>query len=183
MTMNRLRFRTGTTRYTLAASYAVGSFLGALLGSVSGFVDLAAASLSLERAGSGFPDFLAAFFLAAWPLLLALLFSTSTVGCYLIPALAMVRGFLVSCSLSVMLLSDAASAGLCLLIIGLPAFFSIPAFFLLAEDSVDASKVLRVCSGSALSRGCSPAGPRLFLAAALLFACVCTQRFLIPLFL
>ena len=126
--------------WLLCSFFALGRVLGTLffrsLPLSASIRDLIAVS-----GGYGATGFLWAWCLAAWPCFVFLFFATSFLGCFLLPTIFFLRGFLLSGS--VMLLSRSAfSPGVSFLLLGLPAFFSLSALFLVGEDSFFSSLCL-----------------------------------------
>lgn len=82
----------------------------------------------------------------------ALLLGTSLTGVFLIPFLAMARGFAFSCASAVIIGSGAGNGVMeSLVLLGLPALFSIPCFIIVCQYAVGRSKRL-----IALSNGRAP---------------------------
>ncbi len=108
-----------------------------------------------------------------------LLFSTSVLGYLVIPFFAFARGFLLTCGLDMLLRIQLLPPLRSMLLVGLPAVLSVPAFFLICEDCILSSRLLRLCSSSSLLRMRSCLDMRrLFLAFALIFASVALRLLL-----
>ena len=116
-----------------------------------------------------------------WLPLITLLLGTSTVGYWLIPLLASLRGYLLSASFIILILSGT-PLKTALLMIGLPGLFSVPAFFLLCEDAVSSSRIICLCSECSISKSCGYFQPlRLLLSLVLLVSAAVVQIYFIPL--
>ncbi len=109
-----------------------GALIGTYSGSDSALCSLAASVCSRVSA-SGFPD---AFWRSFRFLLLTAFFASCCFGVILIPALAFIRAFILSCSVAALLRAGAFS-GLtdAFFAIGIPALLEIPCFILCALDS------------------------------------------------
>lgn len=159
----------------LVLPFLAGCFLGAIIWSVPGFIS--PLSFTIEVEGKATADFCSLL----WLPFLALLLSTSTLGYRMMPLLALLRGYLMSASAALLLISGA-SRSTVLLSIGLPALFSVPAFFLVCEASAASSRVISLCSKSSLIRSCDGIGAaRLLISACLLTASAAVQIYILPL--
>ena len=151
----------------------VAFFLGILIGTLTGCISAAPALEGIVREGISLASLL-------WLPLLAAILGTSTMGYKLIPLLMFLRAYLLSASFTIMLGSKLA-AGEVLLRIGLPALFSVPAFFLLCEEAASLSRILCLCSESSLVRKCGYIQPlRLLVVLALLSASAAVQIYILP---
>ena len=73
----------------------------------------------------------------------SLLLATSILGVLLLPALAAVRAYMLSCAVAAMLRIPSDSSVLfALVLLGIPAFLSLPAFLLLTQDALAFSRRL-----------------------------------------
>lgn len=115
------------------------------------------------------------------PCLIAVFLSAVLFGFILLPILFLFRGFLLSYSAAV-LLAGGFSAGKACLIIGIPAFFSLSALFLLGEEAFCSSlDIYRTCRGYPRIRFSFVSTDRLLIAALLLSAAAFVRQLLIPL--
>ena len=151
-----------------------GAFLlGTILGTLTGFHCVSPLSSFGVESGVSLTVLL-------WLPLLALLLGTSVFGYWILPLLMILRGYMLSASFS-FLLSGGFSLRSALVMAGLPALFSVPAFFLLCEEAVSSSRILCLCSVSGLTRRCEYIRPFcLLVIILLLLAAAATQIYLVP---
>ena len=117
------------------------------------------------------------------PCIIAVFLSALLFGFLLLPILFLFRGFLLSYSVSALLMSGI-SAGKACLIIGIPALFSLFALFLLGEEAFCSSlDIYRTCRGYPRARFSFISADRLLIAALLLSAAALARQLLIPLLL
>lgn len=117
------------------------------------------------------------------PCIIAVFLSAVLFGFLLLPILFLFRGFLLSYSVSALLMSGI-SAGKACLIIGIPALFSLFALFLLGEEAFCSSlDIYRTCRGYPRVRFSFISADRLLIAALLLSAAALARQLLIPLLL
>ena len=117
------------------------------------------------------------------PCIIAVFLSAVLFGFLLLPILFLFRGFLLSYSVSALLMSGI-SAGKACLIIGIPALFSLCALFLLGEEAFGSSfDRYRTCRGYPRVRFSFISADRLLIAALLLSAAALARQLLIPLLL
>ena len=161
--------RINTSILQLFTAFCVGTVWGTLLG-LHGDVPMrlsrAEGSLSLVS--------------LLWLPLMAFLLGTSVLGCWIVPLLVALRGYMLSAAFTFLLKSgmDLTSA---LALMALPAAFSVPALFLLCEEAVSASRILRLCSESGLTRRCEYIRPlRLLVTVLLLLTAAAVQIYLLP---
>lgn len=148
-------------------------FAGVLLGTICGGVTM---PLQIVSSGDG-----NGLLTSLWLPVLVLLLGTSTMGHRVIPLLMLLRGYLLSASFAIFLCSGVRT-DTAFFVIGLPAVFSVPAFFLLCEDAVSASRIICLCSECNLIRNCGYIQPgRLILSASLLLAAAALQIYFLPL--
>lgn len=115
-----------------------------------------------------------------WLPLLAFLLGTSVLGHWMIPPLMILRGYMLAASFAFLIRGGFALENAIALTV-LPALFSVPAFFLLCEEAVSSSRILRLCSESGLTRSCSYIGPlRLTVIVLLLLTAAAVQIYLLP---
>jgi len=161
--------RINTSLLQLACAFLMGSFLGLLLNLHS------LHSVELTASQGGFSP--AALI---WLPTLSFVLGTSILGYWVVPLLVFLRGYMLTASFSI-LLSGGIDVRASLLMVALPAVFSVPALFLLAEDAVSASRILCVCTESGLMRSCAYIRPaRLITAVLLLLAAAAVQIYLVP---
>ena len=117
------------------------------------------------------------------PCIIAVFLSAVLFGFLLLPILFLFRGFLLSYSVSALLMSGI-SAGKACLIIGIPALFSLFALFLLCEEAFCYSlDIYQTCRGYPRVRCSFISADRLLIAALLLSAAALARQLLIPLLL
>ena len=123
-------------RRLLAVCFIAGSVFGVLVGSFSpiegipGVVD----SYIFREASS--VSFVSAWWGMAWYHLLAAFLGASAFGLVLLPALAALRGYLISIAAASIMLSVPEHGDLTVILhLAIPALFSIPCFFILLEDA------------------------------------------------
>ena len=115
-----------------------------------------------------------------WLPLFVLFLGTSVLGSWAVPVLMVLRGYMLSASFSLLLIAgfDLKTA---IVLTALPAVFSVPAFFLLCEEAVSSSRIIRLCSESGLTRRCEYIRPlRLFVTVFLLLIAAAAQIYLVP---
>lgn len=173
--MNDRLQKNNTGIYLLFFAFLLGILLGTLWSFLT--VPFEMALPIIPDNGEAFPALLALLWLPA----VALLLATSTMGYKLIPILLLVRGYLLSASVTIFLQCGLKATDI-LLVVGAPAFFSVPAFFLLCEDAAASSRILCLCSESGLIRGCGCfQSSRLWLSGALLAFAAWMQIYFLPL--
>ena len=117
------------------------------------------------------------------PCIIAVFLSAVLFGFLLLPILFLFRGFLLSYSVSALLMSGI-SAGKACLIICIPALFSLFALFLLGEEAFCSSlDIYQTCRGYPRVRFSFISADRLLIAALLLSAAALARQLLIPLLL
>ena len=116
------------------------------------------------------------FLVSAWPCFLILLFSTSALGCWMIPLIYFSRGFSVSFSFVLLLMYGLLPTSV-IELLSLPAFFSIFALFLLGEKACQDSYAVR----NALNCGSSVTVGRILFAVFLLVLSALMRKSYIPL--
>ena len=117
------------------------------------------------------------------PCIIAVFLSAVLFGFLLLPILFLFRGFLLSYSVSALLMSGI-SAGKACLIIGIPALFSLFALVLLGEEAFCSSlDIYQTCRGYPRVRFSFISADRLLIAALLLSAAALARQLLIPLLL
>lgn len=181
--------RVGVAAFLLCAvSFLVGVLCGTF--AASGFAAGEAAAgflsgyFSVLREDGVSISFLTVFLQVSWVHLAAFLFGFTALGVVLIPALAAVRGFTAAFALAVLVrLYAAGGAAAGVLLLGVPALFSLPLFFPLAADSFCVSlELLRTGLFGYPPSGCGFSRATLirFLAAVLLLLLISlTQRALL----
>ena len=148
-------------------------FAGSLIGTAAGYFSH---PLSIGGSAAGHVGLAS----VVWLPLTVLILGTSTVGYKMIPWLMLLRGYLLSASFSIILGSGAAMES-ALLSVGLPALFSLPAFFLLCEDAVSVSRIICLCSECSLVRRCSYIQPKRFILSVILLATAAAmQIYILP---
>ena len=158
-----------TVLFQLAGTFLAGVILGVLIKT-----PVMPAQLELGVKASANPVSL------LWLPMGVFLLGTSTLGYKLVPLFVFLRGYLLTASLSILLRSGMESES-ALLAVALPAFFSVPAFFLLCEDAVSSSRILCLCSESGLMRSCRYIQPlRLLSSVLLLLTAAAAQIYLVP---
>ena len=117
------------------------------------------------------------------PCIIAVFLSAVLFGFLLLPILFLFRGFLLTYSVSALLMSGI-SAGKACLIIGIPALFSLFALVLLGEEAFCSSlDIYQTCRGYPRVRFSFISADRLLIAALLLSAAALARQLLIPLLL
>jgi len=113
--------------------------------------------------------------------ILALFLGTSLTGVVLIPALAVMRGFVLSLA-SASVLASSAESGLlmCLTVLGLPAIFSIPCFILLCEYGAGRSRRLIALANGRGPGFYEPGSGTLFIALPVLIIGAVIDIWLVP---
>jgi len=154
--------------------------LGALAGTAAA-IRFPAKDFSFSPAVfSGSADFLWLFWAGSWLDLVVVFLGSSLIGFLLLPVVFLVRGFLVSRGVSLLIgsgISPLLAGGL----IGLPALFSLTALFFIAEEAFDASLSLYRLGKGLPTRYQFISPERLICSAWLLFASAAVRQFLIPL--
>ena len=174
------RGRELTALAILAAAFLAGAAAGAFAGSG----ELPAGESIMPGDGSiyGYDTYAGLLFSCARYHLLVLLFSTSLLGVLLIPAALAFRGFSLACS-AAWLASAYPDTGavLALIVLGLPALFTVPGLFVAAHWGELFS--LRLLAGY-VRRPMPPAGRerdnRALAVAVLLFAAAALEYFAVP---
>ena len=117
------------------------------------------------------------------PCFIAVFLSAVLFGFLLLPILFLFRGFLLSYSVSMLLMGGVPAERACL-IVGLPALFSLTALFLLGEEAFCSSlDIYRTCRGYPAVRFSFVSADRLLIAALLVSAAAFVRQLLIPLLL
>ena len=117
------------------------------------------------------------------PCIIAVFLSAVLFGFLLLPILFLFRGFLLSYSVSALLMSGIPAGKACL-IIGIPALFSLFTLFLLGEEAFCSSlDIYQTCRGYPRVRFSFISADRLLIAALLLSAAALARQLLIPLLL
>ncbi len=115
---------------------------GAVVGALAGSSQLPTGETLLPGDGSvyGYDTYAGLLFSCSRYHLLVLLFSTSLLGVFLIPATLAFRGFALACSAAWLTASyDGSGAALSLIILGLPALFTVPGLFATAQWGIQFS--------------------------------------------
>ena len=176
--------RHGLSLWLLVFFFLAGVLAGALPGrDFPLFPDVPAL---MDSAGSSgvVPGYLLNLLSVSWPSLCALFLAGSAVGFLLIPLLFALRGCMISTSICVLLSGGVFGFGQILFLVGLPAFFSAGAMFLLGEDALSSSFALyRICVGFPRGRYTFVSSDRLVFAAVLLTTAALIRQFVIPLLL
>ncbi len=159
--MREQALRLRSARWILAALFII----GALLGCVTARLIPASIMQTIPRPGC--ERFVSASIGLSWCALTALFLAFSTLGTFLIPLLAALRGFLLAHSAAAAML--AGDDPRFMVALALPALFAVPAFFLVCEDSLIASRMLLACSRSGMTERCAPCGAARAVTAAVLF--------------
>lgn len=125
------------------ALFALGIVGGAVVGSRFSPADLLP-ELGGAASGSLAPESLAAAFESAFLFLaLALFFGTTYLGVFLLPSLALVRAYSLSCSVAALFAACQLKGLLCaFLSVGLPALAAVPCFLVLTQDALLSAKQL-----------------------------------------
>lgn len=112
--------------------------------------------------------------------LLILFLAGSVTGVFFLPLLCIIRGYLLGCTAASLTAFDGGWL-LSLLVVGLPALFTLPGFFLLCEDGMFTSRRLLILSvGGAEPRRAVPIYRHCLIAAVLLIIAAVLQHYLIP---
>lgn len=173
----------GSPLMLTALSFSAGAATGFALGFFSGFSGSCLSLLNGAGGESPLELFLVTYTLFAFFSAAVFLFGTSVIGRKVIPLFAFFRGLLLACSAASLLCAGVGHRETALQI-ALPAAFTVPAFFLLAEDGILSSDIIRLCSASGLIRNCDCVNlPRVITAAALLAAGTAAKQLLVPLIL
>ena len=127
----------------LALPLLLGLVSGSFIGLFSSVSSEAAPFLDSFNSGALSGDFFAALLHALRFVLLALLFSTSFAGVFVLPVLSALRGFLLGCSVAAAFHAEA-FRGLLLAFFsfGIPALLGLPAFLVASEDGAALSLLL-----------------------------------------
>jgi len=151
-----------------------GAFLlGVILGTLAGYLSSPVFGYTNPQVGCS----LVALF---WLPLSAFLLGTSLLGCWLVPLLMLLRGYMLSASFLFLLHGGYDLKTACVLT-ALPALFSVPALFLLSEEALSSSRILQLCSESGLTRRCVYIRPvRLLVTVLLLLIAAAVQIHFIP---
>jgi UPF0716 family protein affecting phage T7 exclusion len=178
----RMNFRAenGVAVFFLASCFFIGSVAGCMVGGFSPSGDLGSTL-------SGYVDTdrdIIGFFVTLWACskyhLLILFLASSVAGVFFLPLLCVIRGYLLGCTAASLTAFDGGWL-LSLLVVGLPAVFTLPGFFLLCEDGMFTSRRLLVLSaGGAEPRRSVPLYRHCLVAAVLLIIAALLQHFLIP---
>ncbi len=170
-------------RWILPLAVCLGAALGTLVVFVStrsipgSVASLADATLTNST------GFLRLLWTYSAPCFVTVFLSAVLFGFILLPILFLFRGFLLSYSVAA-LLAGGVSAGKACLIIGIPAFFSLSALFLLGEEAFCSSlDIYRTCRGCPRIRFSFVSTDRLLISALLLSAAAFVRQLLIPLLL
>jgi len=112
--------------------------------------------------------------------ILALFLGTSLTGVVLIPALAVVRGFVLSFASAFVLASSKGGLLMCLTVLGLPTLFSIPCFILFCEYGAGRSRRLIALANGRGPGFYEPGSGTLFIALPVLIIGAVIDIWLVP---
>ena len=175
--------RRGGEAFILALT-AAAFVAGALAGAAAGSSDAAGSLSFMPEDGSiyGHDSFAAALFSCGGFHLLVLLFSTSLLGVFLIPATMAVRGFSLACSTAWLAITGGESGrAMALVSLGLPNLFAIPALFITAQWSMGFSARLLACYGRRpLPMTAKRDAGRLAIVCGMLLAAAAVEYFVVP---
>ena len=168
------------TRWLLPLCVCAGAAFGTLWG---GRCPLLPVERTAELAAGntrGLENYFWCLWCYAWPCLLAVFLSTTLLGVFLLPALFLLRGFLIAGSVAVLLRCGYSAETACLAV-GIPAVFSLTSFFLLGEESFcSAYSIYRTCLDRSRIRYSFVGFDRLLISVLLLSAAALARQFLIP---
>jgi hypothetical protein len=164
----------------LAICFITGAAIGSAVGWMSPSEDVAGTLRSLSDTERGIAGFLGSFWACSKYSLAALFFAGSVFGVFVLPLLAAFRGYLLSCTVASMV-SYGCGWLFTAAVVGIPALFALPCFFMLSDDAVFYSKhLLSLCSDGADHRKPPPFALHCLLSALLLVLAALAQQLLIP---